>query len=295
MNNEEGEKQFLSTLNRYKKDFESNYLKILKRTSLAEADVGLQKALIYPLKAGGKRLRPAIVFESADLIRLDTGKAQIIATAVELLHTYSLVHDDLPAMDNDDLRRGKPTTHKVFGEDTAILVGDGLQSLSFELLAQANLSAEGILFFARCIGPGGLVNGQFVDMQNHKVKSVSSLEKLHINKTGKLFAASVLLPFLFRKSLKELEPVVQWSLKLGLLFQIIDDIIDATKSTSELGKTSGKDQKLDKKTFLTFLGMEKAGKVAQKLSKELSFTAAQLFNNSEFYEYIPVHFYNRLI
>lgn len=237
----------------------------------------IHEAMRYSLLAGGKRVRPMLCIAACELVGGEQSDAMAAACAVEMIHTMSLIHDDLPCMDNDDLRRGKPTNHKVFGEDVAVLAGDALLSFAFEFLSTATagpppsriLSAVGEL--AKSIGTEGLVAGQVVDMECTGKPNVGldELEFIHIHKTAALLEASVVLgAVLGGGSHGEVEKLRKFARCIGLLFQVVDDILDVTKSSEELGKTAGKDLATDKMTYPKLLGLEKARKFAEKLNAE---------------------------
>ena len=241
----------------------------------SDALAGLEDAVRYALQAGGKRIRPCLVYAAAQAVgsgNTDAAALDDAACAMELVHTYSLIHDDLPAMDNDDLRRGRPTLHKAFDEATAILVGDGLQALAFELLASANgLSAEArlqmVTVMAQAAGLGGMVGGQFVDIAaTGSPLALVELQGLHAMKTGALIRASLSLggiaagaPDADQAALKA------FGEHLGLAFQVVDDILDVEGSAATLGKTGGKDAAAGKTTYVSLLGLEGARSAADAL------------------------------
>ncbi|XP_057541880.1 geranylgeranyl pyrophosphate synthase, chloroplastic [Amaranthus tricolor] len=239
----------------------------------------IHEAMRYSLLAGGKRVRPMLCIAACELVGGDEAAAMAAACAVEMIHTMSLIHDDLPCMDNDDLRRGKPTNHKVFGEDVAVLAGDSLLSFAFEHMATATplnqvspgqvVRAVGEL--ARVIGAEGLVAGQVVDIDSEGAVDVGleQLEFIHIHKTAKLLEGSVVLGAIIGGgSDEEVERLRKFAIGIGLLFQVVDDILDVTKSSEELGKTAGKDLVADKVTFPKLMGIEKSREYAEKLVKE---------------------------
>lgn len=275
-------------LEQYKFRFEREFLPLLRTTSLKSAPRALREATEYALSGKSKRLRPILVLESASHCRLSDDQALRIAAAFECIHSYSLVHDDLPAMDNDDLRRGQPSCHKKFGEATAILVGDLLQSIAFELLFRAQLPALALQYFARAVGAQGMVSGQFLDMQ----AAAGNTKKLHRLKTGKLIEAAITVPELSKTSRVRLA-AVRWCRNLGLLFQITDDLLDATADTATLGKTAGKDAEQQKKTFVALLGLEGARSYAEKLSYALSTNCAAIFPRSELFRSLPGYLLER--
>ncbi|GAB4422888.1 MAG: polyprenyl synthetase family protein [Turneriella sp.] len=275
-------------LHQRKSRFERDFLSLLRATSLKSAPRGLREATEYALSGSNKRLRPVLVLEASRLAGLAEPRALLIASAFECLHSYSLVHDDLPAMDNDDLRRGQPSCHKKYGEATAILVGDLLQSLSFELLARAQINAIAQQYFARAVGAQGMVSGQFIDMQ----AVTTNTKKLHRLKTGKLIEAAISVPYLAHTGNLRLD-VVRWGRGLGLLFQITDDLLDATADSATLGKTAGKDAEQDKKTFVALLGLEKARAEAQLITRRLEDSAKKIFPASELFSALPGYLLQR--
>ncbi|MES0489567.1 MAG: polyprenyl synthetase family protein [Leptospirales bacterium] len=274
-------------------NWESRFISCLEETGFSQTPPILREAIEYSLHAGGKRLRPVICLGVCEHIKLPEQSAMYMATALECLHTYSLVHDDLPAIDNDDFRRGKPASHKKFGEDTAILVGDALQSLSFELLAKAGSGPKVIEYFSRAVGPSGMVGGQFLDIHSSGQTEEDYLIQMHKGKTGRLFCTSVILPYLYNDPDVTIEPMEEWTLELGLLFQVIDDILDATSSSEKLGKTAGKDNHQSKLTFVSVYGVEKAREIARNMKESLQEKSSQLFPGSTLLQSIAGYFYSR--
>lgn len=262
--------------------FERDFFLRLKKTSLKSAPPRLHEATLYALSGANKRIRPVLALETAALANLQDDRAFAIAAAFECVHSYSLVHDDLPAMDNDDMRRGQPSCHKKYGEATAILVGDLLQGLAFELLTLAKLQPVAINYFARAIAAQGMVSGQHLDMENH----TTSVRRLHRLKTGRLIEAALNLPLLTAKGSLTLA-TVRWGRGLGMLFQITDDIIDATSDSATLGKTAGKDAEQNKKTFVRELGIAQAKLAAEKLAMQLANSARVLFAASPLLQQLP--------
>lgn len=223
-------------------------------------------AMKYSIEAGGKRLRPMIMLMTAKLLGLDEAEAMPFACALEMIHTYSLIHDDLPAMDNDDLRRGKPTNHKVFGEAMAILAGDGLLNLAAETVSKAKtatlperkLAAIGELFSAS--GFGGMIGGQVVDLESEgKRISSGEMQTIHLMKTGALIRAAGRIPCaLSGTSAEDTKAITAYCENLGVAFQICDDLLDVYGTTEELGKAVGSDEQNEKSTYVTLFGKEKA-------------------------------------
>jgi len=228
----------------------------------------LYQAMRYSVVNGGKRVRPLLAYAACEALGGDPARADGAACAVELIHAYSLVHDDLPAMDDDDLRRGQPTTHIAFDEACAILAGDGLQALAFEVLAEARLNPQDaetrlamVAALARAAGSAGMVGGQAIDLEavGRKIDQ-AALETMHRHKTGALIEASVHLGALAsgQADAERLEALARYAGAIGLAFQVQDDILDVESDTATLGKTQGKDQAHDKPTYPALLGLEAA-------------------------------------
>lgn len=235
----------------------------------------LHKALHYTLSSPGKRIRSALVLWCCELVSgHDNAPAQLAAAAIEMVHTYSLVHDDLPAMDDDDLRRGRPTCHKAFDEATAILTGDGLLTLAFEVLADGVddpvLSVGLIRELARAAGPAGMIAGQIADLRaENTAGTIETLEYIHTNKTAKMFRCATLMGGLCGgASDGQLEALGRYGLKIGLGFQIADDILDVSASSEQLGKTAGKDVAAAKCTYPAVVGIEKARELENTLAHD---------------------------
>ncbi|HEW78842.1 MAG TPA: polyprenyl synthetase family protein, partial [Phycisphaerales bacterium] len=235
----------------------------------------LKEALKHTLEGQGKRLRAALVLWCCELL---SGKlnhdAQIAAAAIEMVHTYSLVHDDLPAMDDDDLRRGRPTCHKVFDEATAILTGDALLTLAFEILAkqitEPRIAVRLIGRLAEAAGPAGMIAGQMADMKAENMEGTEQLlQTIHTNKTAKMFSCACRMGAIAADAGEEqTERLGIYGLKIGLSFQIADDILDVCGSSEQLGKTAGKDAAADKCTYPAVLGLEKSRQLESKLADE---------------------------
>ena len=238
----------------------------------------LYAAMRYSVMNGGKRVRPLLVYAACEALGGDIAKADTAACALEMIHSYSLVHDDLPAMDDDDLRRGKPTTHIAFDEAAAILAGDALQSLAFEILADARSNPQSdatrltmIQVLARAAGPAGMVGGQAIDLESVGIAlSQNALENMHRHKTGALIEASVTLGALAsgQASSNDLADLKRYAKAIGLAFQVQDDILDVESDTQTLGKTQGKDQANDKPTYPSLLGITEAKHYAHALRDE---------------------------
>ena len=232
----------------------------------------LQEAREYSLLAGGKRIRPVLALETCRLCGGEPELALPFACGVEMIHTYSLIHDDLPAMDDDALRRGRPTNHVVYGEATAILAGDGLLTAAFEQLTRADLPAgrvvEAVACLSRCAGPAGMVGGQALDMAGEgRGMSRPELEQLQSLKTGALISAAAQLGCIAAGGTGEQRAkVVEYAQALGRAFQVRDDMLDVISSDQELGKPVGSDQTNEKSTFVTALGLEGCQRLVDELT-----------------------------
>ena len=241
-----------------------------------ESRADLYDAMQYSLLAGGKRLRPVILLETCRMCGGDVDKALPFACAIEMIHTYSLIHDDLPCMDDDDLRRGRPTNHKVYGEATAVLAGDGLLTAAFECMLEggSGLPAERVLAAAACLarsaGARGMVGGQALDMagEGHAL-SLSDVEELQKLKTGALIFAGAEIGCLLAGGGEDaLCAARTYARKLGLAFQIRDDILDVEGDAATLGKPIGSDARCEKTTFVTLRGLETCQKLVEDLTRE---------------------------
>jgi geranylgeranyl diphosphate synthase type II len=249
----------------------------------------LYAAMRYSVMNGGKRVRPLLAYAACEALGAPAEDANGAACAVELIHAYSLVHDDLPAMDDDDLRRGQPTTHKAFDEACAILAGDGLQSLAFSALLDARLSPQAdairlsmVRTLASAAGPAGMVGGQAIDLGSVGVKlDQQALEFMHRHKTGALIEASVRLGALAsaRASQGQLEALQAYAQAVGLAFQVQDDILDVESDTATLGKRQGADIARDKPTYPALLGLEAAKVYAVEL-RDQALVALEGFGES---------------
>jgi geranylgeranyl diphosphate synthase type II len=232
----------------------------------ADATAGLDEAMRYSLLAGGKRVRPVLALATARALGADPSRFLATACAIELIHTYSLIHDDLPAMDNDDLRRGLPTSHVKYGEDVAILAGDGLFAEAMRLFCQQAGEPDRVLAalaeLAGATGVDGMVGGQYVDVIGAE-SDAEGLRDLHALKTGRLIAASVgVVLILEGRGEPETIPYRHFASELGVLFQIVDDILDVTESDEQLGKPQGSDQRHGKLTYVSLFGLDRARELA---------------------------------
>ncbi len=238
---------------------------------------GLKEAMLYAATGGGKRIRPLLVYATASLTGRsldDVPGIDACAVAVELFHTYSLVHDDMPCMDNDDLRRGRATVHKAYNEATALLVGDALQTMALGLIADSSMAASQkiriISNFTRAGGLEGMAGGQAIDLESvGQPLTREALETMHRLKTGALLRSSVQMGGLaIDLSDEDLNRLDQFASSLGLLFQVVDDILDATADSQTLGKTAGKDAAANKPTFVSLMGLSAAKELAKNLHQE---------------------------
>ena len=256
----------------------------------------IREAMDYSLKAGGKRLRPVLLLASAEFVGVDSLKVLPFALAIEYIHTYSLIHDDLPAMDNDDLRRGKPTNHKVYGEAMAILAGDGLLNSAFEIMSKDLMMhfdnekelikrIKAMHCIAKAAGVQGMVAGQAADISNeNKPIESDTLEYIHLNKTAALLIASVKAGlFLGNADYDTTKNMTVYAENLGLAFQIADDILDEKGNESTLGKTIGKDKSKGKNTYVTIYGMEEAAKKLKEATNNAVDAISSYYDNAEFF------------
>jgi len=254
-------------------DFEKKLISFLPKT-LFFSD-RLNEAMKYVVKVGGKRLRPLILSEISSILGVKKENSDRVAAGIEFIHCYSLVHDDLPAMDNDELRRGHPTCHVKFDEATAILVGDAFQSLAFEIIShkqthknsevRCNLISE----LAKSSGAEGMVGGQMLDLEaEKKTLSLEKIFELQKLKTGELFRFSCIAPCILAEKYNELKIFEKFSSKLGLAFQIKDDLLDVEGDIVDVGKKTGKDIKQGKETLVSLFGKENAKKKSEDLIKE---------------------------
>ena len=255
-------------LREYQAVIEPALVKYLDAASREDAVAG---AMTYSLTAGGKRIRPALTLAFCRACGGDWEKALPLACALEMIHTYSLIHDDLPCMDNDDMRRGKPSCHKAFGEDTALLAGDGLLTAAFQTILSADLPAETIrqadLALARAAGPAGMIGGQVMDLANEgRAVDAARLRETDMLKTGALIRAAAAMGCIAAGAPGELRKAAdRYAADIGLAFQIVDDILDTVGDPAALGKAVGSDAANDKSTYVTLLGLEGAKAEAERL------------------------------
>ena len=248
----------------------------------------LSKAMKYSSINGGKRIRSFLVSQSSKMVNLSSENSMIISSAIESIHTYSLIHDDLPSMDNDDFRRGKPSSHNKFGEATAILAGDALHDFAFQLISGSlkkidpDKNLKLINFLTLCTGYDGLAGGQSLDLlfENKKISKKNIIE-MYAKKTGKLFEFSFAAPFIIKgESKKRIKFSKMYGSTFGIIFQIIDDLIDEINSFKILGKTPGKDKKQGKRTLLSFIGETKAINYCEEIAEDLIIKYKKEFNNN---------------
>lgn len=249
----------------------------------------LAQSMNYSLMAGGKRLRPILIMAAADALGVDGEKFLRLSTAIEFIHTYSLIHDDLPAMDNDDYRRGKLTNHKVFGEDLAILAGDALLTMAFEIIAtdeqlDAETKVKVITEMSKAAGAEGMVGGQVIDMQSeNKQIDMTTLKQMHAAKTGALFCAAIRCGAIIAGATQEqLAKLTEYARQFGLAFQITDDILDVTGDEQTIGKPVGSDEKNHKSTYVTLGSLESAQQLAQEAVENAKASLIDFGNNAEF-------------
>ena len=248
----------------------------------------VKDAMLYSLQIGGKRIRPVLMTE---FYALCGGKAKGIynfAIALEMIHTYSLIHDDLPCMDNDDFRRGKPSCHKAFDEATAVLAGDGLLTEAFALASRAEgIPAENIVkainILAECAGVSGMIGGQIIDIQNEgKTLSIEKLQKLYSLKTGALIKAAAKIGCILADKEDKCEYAERYAENIGLAFQIVDDILDFCGDEALLGKPIGSDKKNNKCTYVTLCGIQESRNVVEKLTLEAKMCVDKIGTNGRF-------------
>lgn len=252
----------------------------------------LLEAMRYSLLAGGKRLRPVIAVAFCEALGTKAEDALYFGAALEMLHTYSLIHDDLPCMDDDDLRRGKPTNHVVFGEYTAVLAGDALQAAAFEMVASAPLDADkrakASLILAKAVGAFGMCGGQQLDMEAEGKKlSITEIEGIHALKTAALIIAAAKMGCVAAGAVeKEFNAAEEYASNLGIAFQIQDDILDYEGTTETLGKPAGSDEDNNKSTFVTLLGIEKCRELVALHTEKAKAALRPVFSDRIFLEWL---------
>jgi farnesyl diphosphate synthase len=257
---------------------QSHFEAVLKRL-LPQADATPQRlhaAMRYSVLDGGKRVRPLLAYAAGELSNAPVERVEVAAAAVELIHAYSLVHDDMPCMDDDVLRRGKPTCHVEYDEATALLVGDALQSLAFQLLSEHRLSDDAarqlqmVKLLAVASGSRGMAGGQAIDLASvGKQLILPELEQMHIHKTGALIRAAILLgAYCGNMTQAQLDKLDHFGKCMGLAFQVVDDVLDSEADTATLGKTAGKDADNNKPTYVTLLGVPAAKQMAAELHRD---------------------------
>lgn len=278
---------FKGKLAEYTEYTENVLVKYNVHTSETEPQKNLIDAMNYSLEAGGKRIRPVLVYAFCEALGTDYRKATAPACAIEMIHTFSLIHDDLPSMDNDDFRRGKPSCHKAFGEAMAVLAGDALSVLPFGIIADDDyLSPEKkiriISELAKAVGRDGMIGGQVIDMENETKDNVDekNLRNMYRCKTGQLIAVSCIMGCICAGADEEIiKTASEYGFRLGLAFQIIDDILDVTGNAADIGKPVGSDAEENKTTFVTLYGVEKAQEIADKITAEAIECLGRIKNN----------------
>jgi geranylgeranyl pyrophosphate synthase len=265
--------QINTLINQHKKKFDKFYINLLNKkldNSL------LSKAMKYSSVDGGKRIRSFLLLQSSKMVNLSEENTMIISSSIESIHSYSLIHDDLPSMDNDDFRRGKKSNHKKFGEATAILAGDALHDFAFQLMSEnlKNINPKQNLklinYLTKITGHEGLAGGQSLDLfYENKNLSKNKILEMYSKKTGKLFEFSFAAPFIIKNKNSKIKFGKDYGSVFGTIFQITDDILDEINSFKEIGKTPGKDKKQGKRTLLSVIGKVKAIDFCERLAEEL--------------------------
>ncbi|KRQ86827.1 Farnesyl diphosphate synthase [Caloramator mitchellensis] len=273
-----------------KQDLVNNNLE--KLMQISDAPKKIVEAMKYSLFAGGKRIRPVLSIAVCEALGGNAMELLDLACCIEMIHTYSLIHDDLPAMDNDDFRRGKPTNHKVYGEAIAILAGDALLNYAFEIALNAikknnyhKKYTDALIEISKSSGITGMIGGQVIDITSvgNEIDE-NLLFGMHYKKTGKLIEASCAIGAIIADRYEMLDNVKNYSYNLGIAFQIVDDILDVTGDKEKLGKSIGKDLKDNKPTFVTIFGLEKAKMLANKFSKDAADIALKIDESKFLYE-----------
>ena len=274
----------------------SDYIEDLLKKYMPKEDgyqSTIMEAMNYSLKAGGKRLRPILTLEACKVVGGNEEDAIPFAMAIEMIHTYSLIHDDLPALDNDDLRRGKPTNHKVYGEAMAILAGDGLLNYAYEVMLSNSLNKENPENYIKAIneisksaGIYGMIGGQVVDVESENTAiPKEKLDYIHLNKTGAIIIGCMRAGAIIgNASYDELEKITKYAKNIGLSFQIVDDILDIIGDQAKLGKNVGSDIENNKSTYPSLIGLEESREIAIKLIDEAKENIKKLNGDSSFLE-----------
>ena len=271
----------MNDMNKAKLDYYAELIEAqLKQLTASKPELQgrVVEAMEYSLLAGGKRLRPVLMLEFARMCGVKKPEKYVAAAcSVELIHTYSLIHDDLPCMDNDDFRRGKPSCHKAYGEDIALLAGDALNSMAFEVLSDAAVAGDIpperavmlISVLSKAIGTDGMIGGQVIDLASEdKEIDIDTLNILQTCKTGALIEASCVMGVILSGRFDAIPFAADYAKAVGRAFQIVDDILDVTGSFDELGKPIGSDSEQHKNTYVTFLGLERSQTIAKQLTVE---------------------------
>lgn len=274
------------TLSEYKNLIDSKLSEYFKADDMPQK--GLFDSMRYSLNAGGKRIRPILVLEFCRISGGDTEKALPAACAIEMLHTYSLIHDDLPCMDNDDLRRGKPTNHVVYGECTAVLAGDALQAEAFGTILRSDLSstqrAECARILADAVGADGMCGGQYLDMigENKKLTE-NELDEINSRKTGALLTAACMMGVAAAGGTEmQLEAAASFGAAIGAAFQIRDDMLDVISTSEQLGKPIGSDVQENKNTYMALYGQDKCMEMVRKLTENAKNVLKGAFGDTDF-------------
>ena len=274
------------TLKEYKALIDTKLAEYFRADDMPQA--GLFEAMRYSLNAGGKRIRPILVLEFCRITGGDCDKALPVACAIEMLHTYSLIHDDLPCMDNDDLRRGKPTNHVVYGECTATLAGDALQAEAFGTILRSALPAESraecARIFADAVGADGMCGGQFLDMiGENKLLTADELDEINSRKTGALLIAACTMGVAAAGgNEKQSEAAKRFGAAIGAAFQIRDDMLDVISTSEQLGKPIGSDAQEHKNTYMALYGAERCMKMIEKLTEVAKAALNEAFDDTAF-------------
>ncbi len=286
-------------INKHKSQFDKFYNKLLYKKLNKSL---LAKAMIYSSMNGGKRIRPFLISQSSKMVKLSLRNMMIISSSIESIHAYSLIHDDLPSMDNDDFRRGKPSTHKKFDEATAILAGDALHDFAFELLSgglkkiNPEINLKLLNYLTNCTGYDGLAAGQSLDLiYENKKLSKKKIIDMYAKKTAKLFEFSFSAPFIVMdETPKRIKFSKNYGALFGIIFQIIDDLLDDIKSFKKIGKTPGKDKTQGKRTLLSIVGKKNAISFCEKMVNDFIKKNKKEFTNEPILKKILLYNIKRL-